>query len=460
MLDRVLKTIREHNMISIGDIVLVGFSGGADSMALLHILKQLAKTMDIRIYAAHVHHGIRGTAADQDADFVARVCQRWHVPLFMERAEVPKLAKKWSVTEEEAGRIVRHDFFDKVLTDIGGNKIALGHHKDDQAETILHNILRGTGMQGLQGIKPIGGRLIRPLLHVSRAEIENYCYEKGLSFRMDASNKDVGYTRNRIRCELIPYIEQNFNPSFVDTIIRMGRIIGDEDEFLDRYCRELFKTLVLVDQDKVIIRLESFLSCVLAVKRRILRMCLEKLRGDLQGVQANHIENILKMVSDSRTGAVLSLPGDVMVWKDHDEIIMSLGACKWRTPAFEYSLPIPGKVLIPECNIEILSRRVQHKEVCFTSPWCIYIDEDVIKGNLKVRNRRTGDRFKPFGMKGTKKLKDFFIDKKIPQRKRDGIPLLVDEDNIIWVVGYQTHGDYAITRYTRNIVELKTQLIS
>ena len=455
MLKKVLHTIHKHKMLSSGERVLAGVSGGPDSVALLHILKQLRETMDITLYAAHVHHGIRGTEADQDADFVVRLCQQWDVPLFIERFNVPNLARETGVTEEEAGRMVRYRFFEQVLDKIEGHKIALGHHRDDQAETILHNILRGTGMQGLQGMKPVrDGKFIRPLLDVTRSDIERYCRDNGLSFRVDATNIDTGYTRNRIRYKLIPYIEKNFNPNFTEALVRMGALLRDEEEFLDAYCMEQYRKLIMQDKDDEIrLDLKVFMSYPVAVKRRILRLGLKHLKG-LKGVQANHIEGILNMLANSATGAQIHLPDRIVVIKDYQHIVLSFDKAGDQEINYRYDLKIPGKVIIKESGMEIVARNVQFRQVSFSSPWCIYINGDTIKGKLSVRNRKKGDRFKPFGMEGEKKLKDFFIDNKIPRRDRDCIPLVTDEENIIWVVGCQIHNDYRVTENTTNIIEL------
>ncbi|MFO7154788.1 MAG: tRNA lysidine(34) synthetase TilS [Caldicoprobacter oshimai] len=461
MLAKVLHTIHKYNMLSPGERVLVGISGGPDSVALLHVLKRLEKDMGIEVYAAHVHHGIRGTVADRDAEFVAQLCQQWNVPLFVERVDVPRLADEWGLTLEEAGRIVRYRFFDKVLQDIRGHKVALGHNRDDQAETILHHILRGTGMQGLQGIKPVRqNKFIRPLIEVSRAEIEEYCHQNGLEFRVDATNQDVAYTRNRIRHELIPYIKRHFNPNIVDALVRMGAIIRDEEEFLQDYCQKEYDKLVRAfSQNKLRIDLDEFLARPIAVRRRVLRMALKSIGGTLDEIGANHVEDILDMALNSTTGAMLTLPNDIKALKDYDNLVVWRGEFRPSVPPFEYSLDVPGSVIIKECGIEVIVQRVQHKEVSFSSPWRAYIDGDVINGKLRVRNRRQGDRFKPFGMEGTKKLKEYFIDRKVPRHERDGIPLVVDEKNIIWVVGWQIHDDYKVTPRTHNIVKLEARRI-
>lgn len=461
MLAKVLRTIHKYNMLLPGERVLVGISGGPDSVTLLHVLKRIEKDMGIEVYAAHVHHGIRGTVADRDAEFVARLCQQWDVPLFVKRADVPRLADEGGMTLEEAGRIARYRFFDEVLHDIGGHKVALGHNRDDQAETILHHILRGTGMQGLQGIRPVRqNKFIRPLIEVSRAEIEEYCHQNGLEFRIDATNRDVAYTRNRIRHELIPYIKQHFNSSIVDALVRMGTIVRDEEDFLQVYCREEYNRLVEAsDQDRLSIDLKGFLMRPIAVRRRVLRMVLLTIGGTLDEIGANHVEDVLDMVTNSSTGSVLTLPNGIKVLKDYDSVVVWRGELHSPVPLFEYPLDVPGSVTVKECGIEVTTRWVQRKEVCFSSPWRVYIDGDAISGRLRVRNRRQGDRFKPFGMGGTKKLKEYFIDRKVPRNERDGIPLVADEKNIIWVVGWQIHDDYKVTPATHKVVQMEVRKI-
>jgi tRNA(Ile)-lysidine synthase len=454
--NKVYEIIVNHNMINEGDIVLVGVSGGADSLALLHVLRRLKKRISIQIYVAHVNHGLRGDAGDADEKFVADICGHWNIPFYSKKVNVSDMAEKWGLTEEETGRKVRYDFFYDTIREINGSRIALAHHRDDQVETIIHNLIRGCGLHGLHGMLPVRDDLIiRPLLYISREEIEEYCRKHDLDYRIDITNQDTVYTRNRIRHKLIPYIKHHFNASFSETIIRMAEIIRYEDDFISTYCSTLFKEHAIRESDKISIPLEQFLEYHMAVKRRIVRLCMQILRKDLTNVQANHIDSVIALAVNSKVGSLIKLPGNITITKDYQFIVFSNILDIKRIPAFDYLLTVPGKVYIQELNMAIESRRMLKKNDLYIDPWCIYIDEEAVNGDLRIRNRRTGDRFKPFGMNGTKKLKDYFIDKKVQKNQRDAVPLVVDMHSIVWVVGYQCNEDYRIRSNTKTLIEIR-----
>ncbi|NLN42380.1 MAG: tRNA lysidine(34) synthetase TilS [Clostridiales bacterium] len=462
MIERVLEYIRKHNMLEPGHKVVVGVSGGADSLALIHILGRIKKYIPLTLFVAHVNHGLRGEAAREDADFVEAMAKEWGYKFFLKEAKVSKLAKEWGVSEEEAGRKVRYDFFKEVLDEVGGHRIALAHHRDDQAETILHNIIRGTGLAGLSGIKPVRDEIfIRPLLEISRKEIEDYCHQNGLKYRIDHTNEEIIYTRNRIRHMVIPMIEEHFNPNFSSSLVRMGDILREEEDFLANYTNKVFGKIAKHKNNEVKISLLDFIMCHKAIQARVIRHGLEFLKKDLVGIEQVHIEGVLNLALNSNVGSILNLPNDIMARKDYDYLVLSLGkTTKGKdfvpVPDFLYELPIPGKVLIPELGVEISAQLEEKSTVLNKGNKCIYIDAEAVQGDkLYVRNRRNGDRFKPLGMKGTKKLKDFFIDNKISRYKRDSIPLVVDRYNIIWVVGHQISQDYRVTKDTNRLLKLE-----
>lgn len=462
MVEKVLEYIKKHNMLEPGHKVVVGVSGGADSLALIHILGQITKYMPLTLYVAHVNHGLRGQAAREDADFVAAFAREWGYDFFLKEAKVAELAKEWGLSEEEAGRKVRYDFFREVLNKVGGHRIALAHHRDDQAETILHNIIRGTGLAGLSGIKPVRDEIfIRPLLEISRKEIEDYCHKQGLKYRIDHTNEETIYTRNRIRHVVIPMIEEHFNPNFSSSLVRMGDILREEEDFLAHYTSQVFEKIAKHKDNEVKISLSDFLTCHKAIQARLIRHGLELLKKDLVGIEQVHIEGVLSLALNSNVGAILNLPHDILASKDYDYLVLSIGKTTKGNnfvpvPEFLYELPIPGQVFIPELGVEISAEPMEKSTVLNKGNKCIYIDAEAVQEDkLVVRNRRNGDRFKPLGMKGTKKLKDFFIDNKIPRHKRDSIPLVVDRYNIIWVVGHQISQDYRVTKDTKRLLRLE-----
>lgn len=453
MLHKLLNTIEKYDMIDSGDRVLIGVSGGADSVALLHMLNRLKSELEIELSVAHINHGLRGRAADSDAAYVENLCRQWDIPFFLKEVDIRELSKSWRISEEEAGRRVRFGFFDEVLSKIGGDKIALGHHRDDQIETILHNIIRGTGMEGLRGIKPIrDGKIIRPLLEIDRLSIEKYLEDQKISYRHDETNYQAIYTRNKIRLELIPYMEKAFNPKLKDSIVRMADILGEEDDFLTEYTHDLIKKNVNKEVNKVIIPIDFFKSCHVAIRRRIVRVCIEYLSRDMADIGQSHIDGILD-ICNLGPGSAIDLPSGLIGYRDYDTIVL-IKRSAYRSERFDVALDVPGAVVIDEIGIEIRARFVEEKR--FGDPNCVYIDGDVISGPLRIRNRVDGDRFRPLGMRGSKKLKDFFIDEKVPRYLRDSIPLVLDEQNIVWVVGYQIGDDYKITGDTQTIIELSS----
>ena len=461
MLQKVLQTIQTYRMLSPGDKVIVGLSGGADSVALLHLLKKSQDHLNIHLFAAHVNHGLRGEAAGGDAAFVQNLCKQWDIPVYFKEADVRALAQTMGQSEEEVGRQIRYDFFNWVKTEVGGNKIATAHHKNDQAETILHNLIRGTGMQGLTGIQPVSGNLlIRPLIEVTKVEIMEYLELHQLFYREDATNQDSVYTRNRIRNQLIPSLEKDFNPDIVDSLTRMAGILREEEGFLTGYSEYIYHKDAQPFDGRITFDLYSFLTYHRTIQKRLVRMALNELRGNLHDVASIHVDAVLKLAEVGRTGSKTIIPGsdrgapEVQAEVSYGNLQLQKAGDPLPSAILEHSLDLPGQLTLEVPPMKITAEKTNRNEGLAFSPECIYIDGDKIKGKLIIRSRKNGDRFQPLGMQGTKKLKDFFIDRKVPAAQRDFIPLLVDEENIIWVAGYQMHQDYRITRSSENIVKI------
>jgi len=436
--------------------VVVGVSGGADSLALLHILKRLSSDFRFNLVAAHLNHMLRGDDAEKDEEHVASICKNWEVTCFIKRTDVRELANELKISEEEAGRKARYEFFKELMRVIKADKLALAHHKDDRVETILHNFIRGTGTQGLKGINYIrDGFVIRPLLDVSKIEILSYCNEENISYREDLSNNDQSYTRNRLRHGLIPFIQDNFNPNIAETILRMSDVLGEEDDFLRQYCGELLPTLFSYEKNKAKVILDRFNPLRLALKRRLLRMVILGFMGEFSCIELVHIENIINMLANAKQGASFKLPGKIRVDIAYGNAFISADSKKPVNDSFEHSLNLPGSVLIHEVNIRITAGYKEKNQILYgKNP--VYIDADKLKSSLVIRSRRTGDRFKPLGMSSYKKLKEFFIDWKVPREERDLIPLITDGCNIVWVAGYQINEDYKVTDKTARVLELRT----
>lgn len=458
MFNRVYEYIQKHNMLKPGDGVVVGVSGGADSMALIHLLCRMREYIPMALYVVHIDHGIRGEAAKEDALFVETMATEWGLDFFLKETSVPKLAKEWGLSEEQAGRKVRHDFYQEVRRRVNGHRIALGHHRDDQVETILFNIIRGSGLAGLSGMEPVrDGVIIRPLLEISRREIEAYCRREGIEYRHDQTNEETIYTRNRVRHMLIPMIEEHFNPSFSSNLIRMGDILRDDEAFLRDYSRDAFDRDATIKEDEISFSLRDLSQYPEAIRRRLLREGLLRLKKNLVDIHHIHIDGILDLVKESQVGSTLDLPENIKVRKDYRALILYRDDPEEDLPVsdFEYRLKVPGKTWIPQLNMSITLEKLTNSGVLNGGNGCIYIDADRVRGELYIRNRRNGDRFRPLGMRGTKKLKDFLIDRKVPRHKRDSIPLVVDRNNIVWVAGYQMSEDYKVTQKTRRLLKME-----
>jgi len=458
---KVLETIRNYNLIDEGDQVVIGVSGGPDSMALLYILLDIKKVIPFNIYVAHVNHGVRGEAANKDEEFVRNICKDLNFPFYSIKVNMYEYAKDHNMTGEEAGRKLRYDFFKKVLKKHGRGKIAVAHNKNDQAETLIMRFMRGTGIDGLKGIPYKRGNIIRPLLEINRDEIEAYIGENKIDTRLDKTNLEPIYNRNKIRLELMPYIEENFNPNIVDTLARFSKLMSIDSQFLDKLTKEAYiKVVKKRGKDSIILDRGKFSLLHMSMKQRLIRNALEEIQGNLQGFTENHINSIIKLFSQGDTGKAINLIHNIIAKISYGDLIIEKGRLLERKDYF-YKLNINGSTYIEELDC-YLKTKVISKEKCeinFKNRFIKYFDYDMISNCLYIRNRRNGDRFSPIGMKGTKKLKDFFIDEKVSKEERDSIPLVVAGEDIIWVLGYRISEKYKITEKTKNIIIIEKQKI-
>ncbi|MGE5328443.1 MAG: tRNA lysidine(34) synthetase TilS [Deltaproteobacteria bacterium] len=456
-IDKILATIRKYKMIDAGDRIVVGVSGGPDSLCLLYSLNELKEKLGIELFVVHINHCIRGESANQDELFVNNYAHELGLEVHSERIPVKQIAKKDKLSIEEAGRAARYDCFQKYLKLLGANKIAVGHNMNDNVETFLINLIRGTGLEGLKGIEPIRDNIIRPLIETGRDEIENYCKEKGLKPRTDETNVDPAFTRNRIRNGLIPYIKENFNPNIINSINRTVEIIYNENLFTAIVSEGYYNgCLISDDEDSIKINIDKFNELHAAVRKRIVRRVLGKLKGSTKGIEKIHVEQVLELARKAKTGKVCRFGGDVEAKIEYESLIF-LKKKPESSKDFCYNIDIPGEIEIPELNaylsIKVVNIR-DIKEINNKSSICL-LDRKKLDGLLQIRNRRMGDRINPYGMKGTKKLKDFFIDEKIIIEQRNKIPVIADEQEIIWIIGERYSEKYKITKETEEVVILE-----
>ncbi|MCT4688071.1 tRNA lysidine(34) synthetase TilS [Vallitalea sp.] len=453
MVDKVLNTIQKFNMIDKGDNIIIGVSGGADSICLLHMLCSLKSKLDIDLHVVHVQHGIRGKDADEDAKFVEKFCDERGIVCHVYYFNVKKLAKEKKMSEEEMGRKVRYQVFSDASKELGGTKIALAHHINDNAETVIMNLLRGTGIKGIGGIRPKRDNIIRPLIECTREEIEKYCVDNNIEYRDDYTNQMEIYTRNKIRHTVIPYIENNFNQNFIANLVNTANLVRSEDDYIDKIVLREKEKIVKIKNKEYSIDTNKFLQLDTVIKRRLIRNIIGEI-SSLKDIEYKHINEIIQL-ADKQVSKRINLPKGLIAKKTYDSIIITnLGENKIND--FEYQAENLSRIYIKELNKHLDFRIIEEKK--YNIPKNLYtkwFDYDKIKDNLKVRSRKSGDLIAIKGINGTKKLKKYFIDCKIPKEQRDAIPLLTDGNNIIWVIGYRISEVYKVTASTKKILEVR-----
>ena len=454
MKDKVMEVIERYKLIEEKDNILIGLSGGPDSMALLYVLLEIKEDIDFNVLVAHVNHGVRGKEALEDEIFVKNLAKKLNLPYYSTRVNMDEYARKHKISSEEAGRILRYGFFRKVLASVGGGKIAVAHNKNDQAETLLMRFFRGTGIDGLKGMEYISGDIIRPILGIDRQEIERYLAERNIETRLDRTNLEPIYSRNRIRLELIPYIEKYYNPNIIDALWRTSMIAAIDSHFLEEYSENTFNRLIKEKKaNRLVIDGNLFLEEHRSIQQRVIRKGLFHINGDLQGITNKHISDVLTLFVEKGTGREIDLPNNIIAKTSYDDFIIEKKK-EVDNSHFLYKInveDIKGEGIIKHgFSFKLLP--IDKVKTNWKDKFIKYFDYDKIIGGLYIRNRRPGDRFVPYGMKGSKKIKDYFIDEKIPKEERDRIPLITDDKNILWVVGYRSSDLYKITEDTKNVL--------
>lgn len=455
MLTKVKKWIDEHHLLTQGDKVLVACSGGPDSLALLYLLNQLRPEYRLYLAVAHVDHMFRGRESAEDAAFVNAFCRELGIECYQTAINVPEYSRKTGRSHEDAARFLRYAYLRATAEHAGISKIATGHHRDDQAETVLLNLLRGAGSSGLAGMQPKENGLIRPLLSISRQEIEAYCREHDLKPRFDSTNAKTDYTRNRIRLELLPSLEL-YNANIKAALCRTASLVGAEQDLIHRLALKIMPDLVKATNGKTLLNANLFAKEHLALQREILRSVLEKKRGHLKGITFYHVEQLLEMLLHKQVGSSIILPGGLVARKGYGTLELS-GESPGTEPSNSIPYPgielaVPGRTDIPELGLSVVASvsEASPKE----HPLSAVFDLDALKLPIYVRTRREGDRFCPSGMYGHQKLKDFFINAKVLREERNKIPIFTDTLEIIWVGGYRRASYGKTGRLTKQFLQL------
>lgn len=443
-------------LLSPGDKVLVAVSGGPDSLSLLHRLWAEREARQIRVEAAHLDHGLRGTQSAAEAEWVSAWCAEREIACHVGKEDVAAWAAQHKRGKQEAARMVRYAFLKRTAAAIGANKIATGHNRDDQAETVLGNILRGTGLDGLRGIPERRGLIIRPLLGVSRAEIDAYCAAHGLFPRQDASNSSPGhYTRNRLRLELLPQLRREYNPRVDDALVRLSEIAAQDGDFLAVQAQA---ALADVTQEKDVFRVQLNRAALAALHpallRSVLRLAIASLRGTGEGVSFEHLETVCRAVQPSSSAAfAFALPYPLCTVRVTDQILtLTLANVAMPLGDVSAAFPVPGTAAPDEIGWGVTAAWNE-------TPGAMRLDADAVDlDSLAARNWRFGDKIDPLGMNGRhKKLSDVFTDAKVPRPDRSRVPIVADAQGIVWVAGHALAERVKVTEKTVRVLYLSVQ---
>lgn len=447
--DTVRRAIRDFRLIEVGDTVLVAVSGGPDSLAMLEILHHLKDEWPFQLHVVHLNHGIREEAREE-AEFVRHFSADREIPVTILEYNIPMhLAEQGGSLQEEA-REVRYRLFMEVADQVGAKTIALGHHADDLAETVMMRLLRGTGLEGLVGFTPRSReRLIRPLIYATRAEIEAFCRERGLTPCYDASNAKPVYLRNKIRLELLPQLEEEYNPNLRQQLVQMSHILDEENQVLEDLAREGYRDVVAGEEpDAIFFHFEVLSKKNPPILRRILRLGMEKLKGNKKNFYLTHYLQMQEMIRNGSPGKTLVLPDDYLLYRGYKLVHLGKAKAIWKKPLERYLLTIPGVVYLPEIDLEIRATVVDGPVI--VSGQQVALDLDSLGESLVIRSREPGDWFYPLGVGGTKKVKDYLIDEKIERLQRDLVPIVTTESGqIVWIAGLRLDERFKVTSKTR-----------
>jgi len=474
LLERVNIWAETNHVLNPQSSVVVGVSGGADSVCLLHVLSVLRKVRLFSIFAVHVNHMLRGSESEADENFVREMCGFLSIPLFIFREDVAALSAQTGRSVEEAGRMVRYECFRRVLQEQGAQHIAVAHHNRDQAETVFLNLLRGSGVDGLCGMEEIQGVILRPLLGIGKEDIEEYIRRNGLRYRIDASNADNTYARNAVRNVIFPQIKSLTGINVIHPLLRTARILKADRDYLGKEAEKHYNLAVISEEEKLISLKRAEINRMHpAMSGRVVRIAWEKVTGSIKGLELKHVEEVLALALKKGSGKTVELPCGVHATTEYDRLIVS--ACIMGEKAGPFCIPAqpPCDIDLPERGIRIklqlidmveYSKKCEKKRETKENGLTQLFDYDRIEKGINIRNRLPGDVFFPRRSPGAKKLKDFFIDEKIPRQKREEIPLLADGKNIIWIIGLRTAENYKITEATERVllaeaenIELRTQ---
>jgi tRNA(Ile)-lysidine synthase len=453
MLAKVRDTIERHGMLSGKETVVVCVSGGVDSAVLLHVLSKLTDEYSLKLVVAHLNHNLRAKESSRDLNFVRTLAKGLGLKFAGKTLRAGEL-KKAGRSVQEAAREKRYAFFEETAVKFGATKIALGHTEDDQAETVLMRLLKGSSLTGLTGIPAVRGRFIRPLIEVSRAEIEDYAQKAGIKHVLDSSNLKDKYLRNDIRLNLIPYLMKNYNPNIVETLARTASVLRADDDYLEQVARTVAPSLVLEERKGGVVLERGKLAALHeALSSRVFLFAAELL-GKRAEISSTHIKSFIKIIKGEKPNATADLPG-VRIAREYGRVIVSLP--EDRKPVFfKATLKVPGSTVVRGAGAVFKATLLKKGPSSLAGgEKTAYFDLDEIEGPVTIRQIAPGDKMAPFGMKGTKKLKDIFIEKKVPRPLRAKVPVLSTGRGILWAAGVRRSELCKVKKGTVRVLKLE-----
>ncbi len=454
--NRVAGTIRTHGMLTGGEKILVGVSGGADSVCLLRILASSADPRPGRIVVAHVNHGWRGADSDGDARFVGELADALGLDCCLHRPGSP--GQRIADTEA-AAREQRWGFFHALREREGLDRIAVAHNREDRAETFFLNLLRGAGSNGLGSMRPVAGRVIRPLIESSRAEIETYLGRIGQPWRTDRTNRETRFARNRVRLETLPTLRRAFNPRLIETLGRTIDILEHEDAWMEQTVADWMDSRVFRDGSDFVLDIGGLESQPVGFVRRVLRRALRLAGSPMRDVGLDHVERLRSVLAPDKSGRIIELPGAVGVERSFDTLRFFT---QDPSPSgYMYRLPIPGRVEVPEIGAAFEARIVRREVVGTDKPNGnrVFVDGESLGRCVNIRNWKGGDRYDPDGLSSAR-LKTLFRQRRIPMRKRLQWPVVVARSSIVWVASFPVSRDFAPTGHSRSVVAFEASHVS
>jgi tRNA(Ile)-lysidine synthase len=458
ILNKVIETVKKYKMINPGEHIVVGVSGGADSVVLLNVLNELKYKWNLTLTVAHLDHMIRGEESRKEAEFVKDIARKMKIPCISDERDVPGYRKAKGLSLQEAAREVRYAFFRDVLNRASANKIALGHHADDQAETVLMWFLRGASLKGLSGIPPLReGVFVRPLIDTTREEIEEYLKNNNIPYVTDSSVSEHHFLRNKIRHQLIPLLKKEYNPRIVKTLTQMADLLRLDSEILDDEVKDLVDKLLVENQNGFCCSIDIIKKYSRSLQGRLIRKIIAKLKGDTKGLGFKHIEAVCHLLDRKGPSKLVQLPGGWCVWRQYDNLVFTREE-REKISYYYFFDTLPDSVKIDKIGREIFfriektegkNRGLSHKERNIE-----FLNCDELKFPLVIRNWLPGDRFYPLGLGGSKKLKDLFIDSKVPVRERHKVPVILFQDRIAWVCGFRIDDRFKVKSASKQVLKV------